>query len=145
MEYTLDKSLLHLLHRATQIAEDTFTGQATLGALTARQFVVLAATAANPGASQIAIAEMTGIDRSTMGDIVGRLHSKGLVARERTKRDVRAYSVNLTAAGERLLTATRPIAMDVDRRLVEAIPQGQRANFAACLRLIAKSRAAEVG
>ena len=136
-DYALNGSLIHLLHRASQVANDKFSSHAELGDLTARQFVVLAAVADSDGGSQTTLVERTGVDRSTLADVIRRLQSKGLVSRKRMKQDARAYSVRLTEAGRRMLDAARPIARRVDTQILGAIAAPKRADLAESLRLIA--------
>ena len=140
VNYSLDTSLLHLLHRAAQSADEWFARQSDNGQLTGRQFVVLAAVAAREGASQAAITDLTGIDRSTLADVVGRLQSRGMVSRERAKQDSRAYSVSLTAAGRDALGAAAPIAEWADEQIMEMVPPAKREEFVAFLRAIAERK-----
>lgn len=115
-------SATHLLHRAEQCAGDIFTRIAPAGLLTPRQFAILAAIEAEEGISQTGLVQKTGIDRSTLADIVRRMLEKDLVERERTAEDARAYAVRLTRKGSNMLKKIRPFAEEVDRRIVAAIP-----------------------
>ena len=74
-----------------------------VGDLTPRQFAVLVTVSQNEGLSQTHLVERTGIDRSTLADIVRRMLKKGLLQRRRTKEDARAYAVKLTEEGWRVL------------------------------------------
>lgn len=50
--------------------------------------------------SQTALVELTGIDRSTLADMVQRMLEKGLLSRERTtQEDQRANAVAISSAG----------------------------------------------
>ena len=109
MGHALDQSISHLLHRANQVATERFSKAIGDSDLTPRQVAVLGIVATNEGVSQTGIVAASGIDRSTMADIVRRLVKRGLLARRRSKQDTRAYNVTLTAEGRRLLTATMPI------------------------------------
>lgn len=60
---------------------------------------------------------MTGIDRSTLADIVRRLVERELLRRRRTKRDARMYAVALTERGEAMLKAATPAATEVDEHV----------------------------
>jgi DNA-binding MarR family transcriptional regulator len=126
----LDRSPIHLLHRAGQCAGDIFAVEVK-GGLTPRQLAVLMAVAANEGLSQTDLVEATGVDRSTLADIVRRLKEKGLLQRRRTKEDARAYAVRLTEEGRRVLRTAEPIAKRVDDRVLGALPAGQRERFLA--------------
>ena len=99
------------------------------GDLTPRQLAVLVTVAHNEGLSQTGLVDRTGIDRSTLADIVRRMQKKGLLQRRRTKEDARAYAVKLTDEGRKLLRTAEPLAKKVDDRILEALPSKQREQF----------------
>lgn len=125
----LDSSATHLLHRVAQCATDIFDRQMTSTDLTPRQLVVMQAISTQDGASQTKLVELTGIDRSTLADIMRRMIRKGLVQRRRTKEDARAYAVSLTESGRRLMQKAKPIADRVDAKLLDALPASNRQRF----------------
>ena len=125
----LEQSPIHLLHRAGQCAGDVFQSEMRTDDLTPRQYAVLVAVAENEGLSQTNLVEMTGIDRSTLADIIRRMLKKGLVQRRRTKEDARAYAVKLTEEGRRILRSAEPMARRVDDRILQALPATQRDRF----------------
>lgn len=125
----LTRSPLHMLHRAGQCAADVFHGETKGNDLTPRQFAVLVTVSQNEGLSQTGLVERTGIDRSTLADIVRRMLKKGLLQRRRTKEDARAYAVKLTEEGRRILKAAEPISRRVDDRILESLPAKQREQF----------------
>lgn len=137
MTYVLDTSLLHLLHRAAQSANDMFHREQSADGLTSRQLVILSAIAENEGLSQSGIVSRTGVDRSTLADVVRRLHKKGLVARKRTKDDARTYAVKLTADGQRLLADAGATAMRTEEKLLSELSTGQRRDLIRLLRTLA--------
>jgi DNA-binding MarR family transcriptional regulator len=103
------------------------------GDLTPRQLAVLMTVAQNEGLSQTGIVDATGIDRSTLADIVRRLTKKGLLRRRRTREDARAYAVKLTDEGRHALRGAEPLAKRVDQRVLDALPKQQREQFIAAL------------
>ena len=103
----LDRSPIHLLHRASQAVEDVFAREVEIDRLTPRQLAVLTTVAQHEGLSQTGIVDRTRIDRSTLADIVRRLQKKGLLQRRRTKEDARAYAVKLTEEGRRVLRTVK--------------------------------------
>jgi MarR family transcriptional regulator, temperature-dependent positive regulator of motility len=125
MDEGLARSPVHLLHRAGQCAEELFQAEIGDADLTARQLAVLTAVAEEEGLSQTGIVERTGIDRSTLADIVRRLSKKGLLQRRRTREDARAYAVKLTGEGEKLLRKVGPAAKKVDQRILQAMGGGK--------------------
>jgi DNA-binding MarR family transcriptional regulator len=132
----LDRSAMHLLHRAGQCATDIFLAEARTSGLTPRQFAVLATVADEEGLTQTELVERTGIDRSTLADIVARLLSRGMIQRRRAKDDARAYAIKLTALGAKSLRDAEPGAASADTRLLAALPPAKRQDFLESLTLI---------
>ena len=93
----------HLLHLAGQRADNLFARQGL--SVSPRQYVVLAVLEGWEGASQTDIVRATGIDRSTLVEVVKRLVAVGYVRRKRSKTDARAYVVRLTDSGRTVLDA----------------------------------------
>ncbi|MFM9941993.1 MAG: MarR family winged helix-turn-helix transcriptional regulator [Hyphomicrobiaceae bacterium] len=125
----LERSPIHLLHRAGQCAGDIFAAEMGENDLTPRQYAVLVAVSLNEGLSQTDLVELTGVDRSTLADIVRRMLKKGLLQRRRTKEDARAYAVKLTEEGWRVLRGSEPVVKRVDDRLLAVLPGKQREQF----------------
>ncbi|MGI9410645.1 MAG: MarR family winged helix-turn-helix transcriptional regulator [Hyphomicrobiaceae bacterium] len=97
--------------------------------LTSRQLVVLKAVGEAKSLSQNDIVQDTGIDRSTVADIVRRLVERKLLVRERTKQDARAYAVETTPAGAELLRAAMPLEAGCEARMLAALLPKDRRSF----------------
>lgn len=138
-ETQLDRSPLHLLHRVRQRASELFQTEMSGINLTTRQFVVLVAVAGKEGASQQDIIERTGIDRSTVSQVVQIMTRKGLLKRVRTRSDARAYAISLTPHGRDVLKASEPIVGQVDNALVAPLPAARAAAFLESLRIIVEA------
>lgn len=121
--FDLDKSLSHLLRRTQQYAYDLFTQNLSKTDLTPRQFVVLLAVSEEEGLSQTDLVNRTGIDRSTLADMISRMIKRGLLARQRTAQDARANSVRLTASGRKALNSAQPKASAAEETLLALIPK----------------------
>jgi len=141
----LDRSAIHLLHRAGQYAGDMFTEEVVSGNLTPRQFAILLTISQEEGLSQTDVVERTGIDRSTLADIIRRMLKKGLIRRRRTKNDARVYAVRLTDEGRAALTAAGPAAVQADARLLAALPEAKRAEFLESLSVIVDTMSSSNG
>src|ERR1700761_681250 len=105
--------------------------------LTAQQFTVLAALEHNEGASQTALVDITGIDRSTRAEMARRMVEKGLLERERTEEDQRANSVVITANGRKALRSARLAAERAERALLDELPASDRVKLIRYLTQIA--------
>src|SRR5258706_16447364 len=127
-EDPLAQSMIHLLHRASQCASDVFQLVVRRN-LTLRQYTVLCAVAENEGPWQIDLAHITGIDRSTMAEMVRSLVKKGLVRRRRSREDARAYIIALTEQGQRLLKEAEPLAHQVDNKIFSTLSTADRDRF----------------
>ena len=135
----LNRSPSHLLHRVLQMALDLFVEEAGPGAVTQRQFAVLAAVAADEGPTQSRLVKATGIDRSTLADMVARMIDKGLLTRERSAKDARANSVGLTDMGRHTLSDMAPKVAAADSRLLTHLSTGKRDSFIKLLREFVRS------
>lgn len=135
----LDRSPTHLLHRVLQIALDVYGEEAGPDGPTQRQYAVLTAVSADEGLTQTDLVKATGIDRSTLADLVARMIGKGLLARERSNEDARANVVRLTEAGRAALEAARPRVEAADARILRLLPGGKRDGFVKVLGLLAQA------
>jgi DNA-binding MarR family transcriptional regulator len=129
-------SAMHLLHRAGQYANDIFAMEVGNCDLTPRQFTVLATAAEEEKLTQTELVERTGIDRSTLADIVSRLAARRLIRRRKAKTDGRAYEITLTDAGWESLRDARPRALAADERLLSRLPAAKRQDFLDSLSMI---------
>jgi DNA-binding MarR family transcriptional regulator len=127
------RSATHLLHRAGQHAEELFARASGELGITARQFIVLAAIDGLDKPSQTTLCDVSGIDRSTLADIVRRLELRGLIHRQRTKTDARMYAVNVTEEGRSILMRAAPIAREVEEELLAGFSEADREAFKALL------------
>jgi DNA-binding MarR family transcriptional regulator len=130
-------TLLSLLHRANQIATESFSKAMGDSELTPRQIQVLAAIEANEGSSQTQIVELTGVDRSTLADMIKRLQKNKLIVRRRSKEDARAYVVKLSEGGKQALAIGKPALATVEKAL---LPTKSRAELMALLEKIVAAR-----
>jgi MarR family transcriptional regulator, temperature-dependent positive regulator of motility len=122
----LSRSLSHLLKRAVQYSIHLYMSETGKSGLTHRQFTVLLAADAQDGRSQTELVKMTGIDRSTLADLVARLMAQGYLQRRRTKDDARTNAIRLTPIGKKMLKQAQSGAEEVDKRMLALLPAGDR-------------------
>lgn len=135
--FRLSESPAHLLRRAQQFASEIFSDMGLSDGVTQRQSVVLAAVAEREGLSQSDLVTATGIDRSTLADMIARMQVKELVTREAAEDDARAKSVRLTDKGREALEAARPALTAADAAILERLPRNRRKAFIDLLLLLA--------
>ncbi len=133
----------HLLRRCYQYHGDLFQRETGARDLTKQQFMLLSALEHNDGASQTDLVEITGIDRSTLAEMVRRMRDRGLLMRERTEDDMRANAVNITFTGRKAVKAARAAAEKADRGLLDPLPAAERARFLRLLGMIAAAADSE--
>ena len=122
-----------MLKRAAQLSADLFADQLGKTGLTQRQYTVLETVLANEGASQTDLVRTTGIDRSTLADLVNRLETQGYVRRERSPTDARVNFVFLTSLGRETVIKAKPVAAVVDITLLNLVSPKLRKSFVASL------------
>lgn len=131
----------HLLRRAAQRASEIFTAHGADHDMTPRQFSLLVTIRSNPGLSQSELVARTGIDRSTMADMVARLESRDMIRRKRSRQDRRVNTLLIAPAGEEALASAIDGVAEAQQRIIEVVPLEEREAFLANLRRIATMQA----
>lgn len=126
----------HLLRRCQQLAVDLYTMEVGISGLTPRQFALMLAIYQSPGISQVELVRITGIDRSTVAEMVARLIKRGLLVRQRTETDRRTNALAITSEGEAQLRAAKPGVVRTQDRILQPIPPAQREAFIGALRML---------
>jgi DNA-binding MarR family transcriptional regulator len=135
--YRFATSVSHLLHRAEQLASERFT-QLAGETITLRQFAVLAAIAEAPGRSQIDLVRATGIDRSTLAEMMNRMEKRGWITRTTSAVDKRAVSVLLSAGGAQILSAQTTHARAADARIMDLLTKAKFKSLVTMLTKLAR-------
>jgi DNA-binding MarR family transcriptional regulator len=123
----------HLLRRNHQRSVDIFTRHVGTD-VTRQQIGTLIALEKNPGASQRELVEATGIDKSTLKEMLGRMVKRGWVRRERDPNDSRAWTMHLTAEGLGLLIDRIDKVEASQKEILAPLPEQDRAIFLRYLR-----------
>lgn len=134
--FDLANSPSHLLHRAQQSAVNLSSSALSEHGLTLRQFAVLAALASAEGQSQASLVSQTGIDRSTLADMVGRMERAGYIKRAPSKEDARAKAVSLLAKGRKAYDEALPAVEAADKQLLDQVRANRRIGFLTSLATI---------
>jgi DNA-binding MarR family transcriptional regulator len=128
----------HLLRRAQQRAVDLFVQAVGENGLRPPQFAVLTTVYQNPGLNQTHLVDKTGIDRSTIADMIDRMVARGYIARKRDAADQRVNTVWITDAGIAALEACVDAAMAVQEEILAPVPPEKRAALMEALALLAE-------
>ena len=126
----------HLIRRLEQIAVRLFAeGAERCGSdLTKVQYAALTAIRQFPRIDQASLAAVISYDRTTIGGVVDRLESKGLVRRLHSPTDRRLWQLVIEPAGEehlRLLDG--PVAWSQER-ILAPLTESERTQFLALAR-----------
>ena len=109
------------------LATEMTAALAPLG-LSGRSYHVLRA-ASNGEYTQKALAEMVGIDKTTMVVAIDELERAGLAERRPSPSDRRAHVIAVTKAGERKLAKAEAVQAQVQGEALNALPAAQRKAF----------------
>jgi MarR family transcriptional regulator, temperature-dependent positive regulator of motility len=126
----------HLIRRLHQQSTQVFQSrtQAEGFELTSVQFAALDVIAEQPGIDQASLAAAISFDRATIGGVVDRLESKGLVRREVSIEDRRARQLSLSPEGKKLLRAVRPLVESLQTDILTLLSARERADFVSLAR-----------
>ena len=105
------------LRRAQDMSFQAFARRVGRNDLSPGHFTILVLINENPGVNQTNLSHATGRDKSTLTPALRELEGRGLVLRERSKLDRRAYTLNLTPAGRAHLDELMVHAQAHDRVL----------------------------
>ena len=127
----------HLMRRASQISTALFSDECGAFDLTSLQFAALHAIAENPLVDATRLSVLIVFDRSTIGDVLERMETKGWVERIASERGRRIKLVRLSPEGQGLLSQVRPAVQRVQDRLLAQLAEADRAMFICLLSTLA--------
>lgn len=132
----------HLIRRMNQISVAIFMEEASKAGfdLTPVQYAALDAIRAREALDQATLASMIAYDRVTIGGVVDRLVSKGLVRRETSSRDRRARELYLTEKGREVFSAMTPVVERIQDLMLEGLEGGERQVLIALLKKLTTAR-----
>lgn len=121
----------HLIRRLHQISTSVFQrGMKEAGLdLSPVQFAALDALSRATRVDQATLAGMIAYDRATIGSVIDRLETRGLVSRRPSKNDRRAREVRLTEAGEQLLQRAWPVVAALQNDILCGLGEAERQQF----------------
>jgi DNA-binding MarR family transcriptional regulator len=114
----------HLIRRVHQVSTAYFTEECGVD-LTAVQYAALVAIGSHPGIDATRLSQVIYFDRSTIGDVLDRIESKGWIVRQSTDNDKRIKLLTLSAAGQEVLRQVAPAIRRVQERLLAPLTSGE--------------------
>ncbi len=125
--YDLSGAPGHLIRRCQQRAVDLFVAEVGESGPTPRQFAILLSVRQNPGVNQTDLVRLTGIDRSTLTEILRRMAARDWLRRARRPADRRANALWLTPAGEAVLGRVFAAVERAQARILAPLAPADRA------------------
>lgn len=119
----------HSIRRCHQLSVALFNEEVGPFGLTTIQYAALDVIAANADIDATRLASMVAFDRSTVGAVLERLESKGLIAREFREHDKRTKSLHVTPAGRTLLSEAGDAVRRSQTRFLEVLDPVEREAF----------------
>jgi DNA-binding MarR family transcriptional regulator len=101
-----------------------------------RALAILSVIAAEDPLSQLEVAALLGVDRTSIGDLLDGLERRGLVERRRSPEDRRRNLVALTTEGESLLEAAEQVRLDVEQEFLSTLGKAGAERFRDDLRTL---------
>src|SRR5918912_1968537 len=108
----------HLIRSAQQISTALFAEECAEFDLTSVQYAALLAIQTNPGVDATRLSSLIAFDRSTLGDVLERLETRGWVVRHPSPSDKRIKLLRLSQAGSHILAEVEPAVRRVQQKLL---------------------------
>lgn len=129
----------HLFRRLHQISVSAFAAEVGAAGfdLTPVQFAVLSALEDHPDIDQATLAGLIAYDRVTIGGVIARLETRGLLERKVCDTDRRARRLRLTERGAAVLTTVWPAVRRAQGVMVGGLDPEEQAILLALMRKVA--------
>ncbi|WP_439496322.1 MarR family winged helix-turn-helix transcriptional regulator [Bosea sp. (in: a-proteobacteria)] len=119
----------HLIRRAQQIAVSIFLEECAPLDMTPVQYAALVAVRDNPGIDATRLSALVAFDRSTLGNVLERMETKGLIVRSGDKQDKRVKILRLSPKGATALKEVEPLARRAQERILGPLAPEDREIF----------------
>ncbi|MBP0455287.1 MULTISPECIES: MarR family winged helix-turn-helix transcriptional regulator [unclassified Kitasatospora] len=136
------RDLSGLLDHASHVLATRMAAAFTEVGITPRAYCVLF-HAMEAERTQIQLAELADLDKTTMVVTVDELEKAGLAERRASATDRRARIISVTAAGEQAVEQGTAIADRVHREVLESLPDAERTAFVSALSRLVDGHLAE--
>jgi MarR family transcriptional regulator, lower aerobic nicotinate degradation pathway regulator len=123
----------YLFRRMQQIAVSIFIEECRAFDLTPVQYASLIAIHTHPGIDATRLSAVIAFDRSTLGNVIERLQSKGLIERKPDSEDKRVKLLTITKQGAALLREIMPAVDRAQARMLQPLKPADRKTLMALL------------
>jgi len=133
----------HQVRRCHQIAVALFAEELGAFEITPVQYAALTTIAETPDLDATRLAQTVAFDRSTVGNVLERLESRGLIDREYRSGDKRTKRLRITAEGRKLLQAIAPAVARSQHRFIDVLSAAEQGQLQALLAKLIALHAAD--
>jgi len=133
-----------LLRRAWFGLNQAFRKQIAKTGLTPGQFTALRTLIECGDLSQRELTEVMSSDPNTIASLLSRMERLGWIKRETHERDRRANRLHVTTVGKRKFANVRPMALDLQERVLAVLSKDECAGFLQSLEKIADACQSEL-
>ena len=130
----------HLIRRVKQLSTALFIEECAEFDLTSVQFAALRMIAGHPGVDATRLSALIAFDRSTIGDVLDRMETKGWIVRKPAPSDRRIKLIELSTAGAALLGRVGPAVRRVQERILAPLDPADRRQFIRILQQLADTK-----
>ena len=123
----------YLFRRMQQIAVAIFVEECKAFDLTPVQYASLIAIRTHPGIDATRLSAVIAFDRSTLGNVIERLQTKGHIERKPAREDRRVRLLYLTRQGTALLRDIMPSVERAQARMLQPLKPADRKTLLALL------------
>jgi MarR family transcriptional regulator, transcriptional regulator for hemolysin len=134
------QDLMFLLSQATHVLMTELTARLERLGITPRHYCVLSHAADGGEFTQIRLAEMCGLDKTTMVVTMDELEKAGLAERSPSATDRRARIVRITVAGKRMVTDAHTVVDEIYADVLASLPAEDRDVFVGSLTKLVSGR-----
>jgi DNA-binding MarR family transcriptional regulator len=123
------RDLMCLLAQASHVLMTELTARLAALGISQRGYCVLSSALAGGGLTQIRLAEICGLDKTTMVVTMDELERAGLAARQPCSTDRRARIIAVTEAGQRMVGDAQQVVDEVYQDVLASLPHEEREPF----------------
>jgi MarR family transcriptional regulator for hemolysin len=123
---SIESDFLFLIYDVAQLMRRNADKRARMYGMTRAQWAVLARIEREPGITQSRLAALTDVEPITIGRLVDRLESNGLLERQPDPNDRRVWHLELTAKSAAVLKQISAFRRELHEDMVEGLDAASR-------------------